>query len=85
MFGFDLNQNSYFLLKLPGYDTKFIPPEDTIICYIDLFITPCTRYDGIDWILFKTEPGQKHYYSLKPTIQVLNLLWPRYQNSVGKI
>ena len=55
--GFDINPNSYLLIKLPGYDTMFIPPEDTILCYIDAYITPCTRYEGIDWILIKTEVG----------------------------
>jgi hypothetical protein len=55
--GVDINPNTYVLIKLPGYDTMFIPPEDTILCYIDDGITPCTRYEGIDWILLKTETG----------------------------
>jgi hypothetical protein len=81
--GNDLDPNSYLLVKLPGYDTMFVPPEETIICYVDLFITPCIQYTGIDWILIKTENLQKHYYALKPYLRILNLVWPRYADSVG--
>lgn len=59
---FDLKPEAYIIVMLPGYDTMFIPPEDTILCYVDDFITPCTRYEGIDWILIKAEVGQLHYY-----------------------
>jgi len=31
----------------------------------------------------KTEVGQIHYYSLKPTVMLQNLVWPRYVDSVG--
>lgn len=55
--GNDLPENSYLKIELPGYDSMLVPEEDTIICYIDGYITPCTAYHGLDWILFKTEAG----------------------------
>lgn len=42
--GYDLEPDSYFILMLPGYDTMFVPESDTLVCYIDAFITPCIGY-----------------------------------------
>lgn len=53
--GNDLIPNSHLLVKVPGYDTMFVPYEDTIVCYIDTYLTPCIAYPGIDWILLSIQ------------------------------
>lgn len=79
--GVDLIAGSFLIVKLPGYDTMFLPYEDTVVCYIDTYLTPCITYPGVDWILLTIQNVQIHYYALFPKLYLYNLNWPRYEYS----
>ncbi|CAD8123188.1 unnamed protein product [Paramecium sonneborni] len=83
--GNDFEDGTDFIVKLPGYDTMFIPDEEIVVCYIDTYLTPCVTYPGVDWILMRIKTPQTHYYTaaVKPRLHLYNLRWPRYSDSVG--
>lgn len=83
--GNDLDDKTDFIVKLPGYDTMFIPDEEVVVCYIDKYLNPCYTYSGVDWILLRIVAPEVHYYTaaIKPRLSIYNLRWPRYSDSVG--
>ncbi|CAD8173591.1 unnamed protein product [Paramecium pentaurelia] len=83
--GNDFDDGTDFIVKLPGYDTMFIPDQEIVVCYIDTYLTPCITYPGVDWILMRIKAPQVHYYTapIKPRLHIYNLRWPRYSDSVG--
>ena len=72
--------NSYILVTLPSYDTKFIQLSSIISCSVQATSTstfisiPCIPYYGVDWIMMQTPILLTNTALLKIT----NLLWPRY-------
>lgn len=72
--------NSYILVMLPSYDTKFIQLDSIISCNIQTvsgnpFVSlPCISYYGVDWIMIQSSSALPATTSIKIT----NLLCPRY-------
>lgn len=77
--------NSYILVMLPSYDTKFIQLDSIISCNIQTvsgnpFVSlPCISYYGVDWIMIQSSSALPSTTSIKIT----NLLWPRYVNTLS--
>ena len=76
--GTDMLPYYSLLIKLPGYDTMFVPYEETLVCYLETYLNPCIQYPGVDWLLLNMQPAETHYFMNNPTLFLYNLVWPRY-------
>ena len=84
----NINSGDYLIVEIPSYDNGFILDANTITCKIDDTTNgdttyPCTAYSLTNWLVII--PSNVITPGSAPKLELINLQWPKYIDSVGKL